>query len=82
MANIKGCMLSQSNDWETPADLFARLDGMFHFQLDPCADESNAKCERYFTKADDGLKQSWGGGCYFLQSTVWARTAEMGSQGV
>lgn len=31
----------------------------FHFTLDPCADIINHKCERYFTKEDDGLQQSW-----------------------
>jgi site-specific DNA-methyltransferase (adenine-specific) len=32
---------------------------VFHFTLDPCATAANAKCKRYFTSADDGLKQDW-----------------------
>ena len=52
---------SQTDQWATPQDFFDALDAEFHFTLDPCADETNHKCERYFTKADDGLKQSWGG---------------------
>lgn len=33
----------------------------FHFNLDPCADEQNHKCEKYFTKEDNGLSKDWGG---------------------
>ena len=55
---------SDSDDWETPLDLFRELDHVFHFDLDPCATTENAKCERHFTTADDGLKQHWEG-------TVW-----------
>jgi site-specific DNA-methyltransferase (adenine-specific) len=42
-------------------DLFARLDAEFHFDLDPCASAENAKCPRYFTAKEDGLKQEWTG---------------------
>jgi phage N-6-adenine-methyltransferase len=31
------------------------------FTLDVAAAAHNTKCERYFTKADDGLSQSWAG---------------------
>jgi phage N-6-adenine-methyltransferase len=41
--------------------LFARLHARFQFDLDPCASAENAKCERYFTRAEDGLKQEWTG---------------------
>lgn len=34
--------------WETPPELFDRLDKVFRFDLDPCAEPSTAKCERYF----------------------------------
>jgi phage N-6-adenine-methyltransferase len=37
------------------------LNKQFHFTLDACATQQNAKCVRYFTKADDGLKQEWTG---------------------
>jgi len=55
---------SASEEWETPDDLFAELDGIFHFDLDACASPENAKCERYFTREQDALKQEWKG-------TVW-----------
>lgn len=56
---------SQTDQWETPQDFFDQLDNEFHFTLDPCADEANRKCERYFTKEQDGLKQSWAGEIVF-----------------
>lgn len=61
MANIKACFSSKSNEWATPADLFKALDEEFHFNLDPCCTHENAKCERHFTIAENGLIQDWGG---------------------
>lgn len=52
---------SKSDNWATPDDLFKELDKEFHFNLDPCADEYNHKCDKYFTKEQNGLLQSWGG---------------------
>jgi phage N-6-adenine-methyltransferase len=34
------------------------------FDIDVCADASNAKCAYYFTPAQDGLLQVWRGTCY------------------
>jgi phage N-6-adenine-methyltransferase len=45
--------------WETPLDLYKELDAEFHFELGPAASDSNAKTPRWFTKEQDGLKQSW-----------------------
>lgn len=56
---------SKTDQWATPQDFFDQLDAEFHFDLDPCADESNHKTERYFTKEMDGLSQNWGGVEYF-----------------
>ena len=53
---------SETDQWATPAALFSELDREFHFNLDPCADAHNHKCAKYFTKEDNGLSQSWGGG--------------------
>ena len=52
---------SKTDQWSTPQDFFDALNREFSFTLDPCADESNHKCEKFFTKEDDGLSQSWGG---------------------
>jgi len=56
-----GVFSSAADDWTTPDDLFARLDSEFHFTLDPCAYPETAKCDRYFTKVEDGLSQNWTG---------------------
>lgn len=63
--NIDVMYMSQSNEWSTPQDFFDGLNEEFHFDLDPCADETNHKCEKYFTKEDDGLSQNWGGNRVF-----------------
>ena len=59
--NTEVMFSSKAMDWATPQKFFDQLDSEFPFTLDPCADETNHKCARYFTAADDGLKQSWGG---------------------
>lgn len=55
---------SNSDDWETPRDFFKELNAEFKFTLDPCATKETAKCAKYFTKAQDGLKQPWVGRIY------------------
>lgn len=55
---------SESEMWETPKELFKRLDKEFHFTTDVCAIEENAKCENYFSSVDDGLQQDWKGICW------------------
>lgn len=51
----------KSDEWETPQDLFDKLNETYHFDLDVCATEQNAKCDRFFDAEQDGLKKSWGG---------------------
>jgi len=46
--------------WETPQPFFDELDAEFGFTLDVAAAHGNQKCERYFTRWEDGLKQDWG----------------------
>lgn len=62
MANITGCLSSKTDDWATPQDFFDKLNAEFHFDLDPCADENNHKCDLFYTKEQDGLSKEWGGG--------------------
>jgi phage N-6-adenine-methyltransferase len=57
---------SKTDDWSTPPDLYEELNNEFHFTLDPCADDTNHKTERYFTKEMDGLAQSWDGETVFM----------------
>jgi len=60
-----GMVSSVTAEWETPQDLFDRLDREFCFELDACATAENAKCAQYFTKEHDGLRQEWLG-CAFV----------------
>ena len=62
---------SQKMDWATPQDFFEELDKEFHFTLDSCADESNHKCDKYFTKEINGLIQNWWGTQRVLQPSLW-----------
>jgi len=50
---------STKEEWETPPEFFKELDSKFWFTLDPCATKKNAKCDRFFTKEVDGLRQDW-----------------------
>jgi phage N-6-adenine-methyltransferase len=50
---------SKSVEWETPQDFFDTLDKEFGFTLDVCATPQNAKCDRFFTKEQNGLAQDW-----------------------
>ena len=70
--NTKVMFSSQTDQWATPQDFFDKLNEEFHFNLDPCADESNHKCDLYYTKEQDGLKQKWGVSG-ILQSSIWSR---------
>ena len=56
---------SKKMDYETPQPLFNDLDKEFGFTIDVCADEHNHKCERYYTKEQDGLRQDWTGEIVF-----------------
>lgn len=50
---------SATDEWPTPQRLFDALRMEFPFTLDPCATEENAKCQRFFTRLEDGLRQDW-----------------------
>ena len=64
MANFFGKFNSNKQEWETPLDLFEKLNHEFNFTLDLAADSTNHKCENYFTEQDDALQQSWHGTCW------------------
>lgn len=50
---------SETGEHPTPQWIFDELNTIFHFDLDVCATAENAKCEKYFDVAIDGLKQDW-----------------------
>jgi hypothetical protein len=57
---------SKTDQWETPQSFFDELNKEFHFTLDPCADEHNYKCKKFFTREQNGLLQDWGGDSVFV----------------
>jgi len=61
MSINKGMMSSNTDQWATPQMFFDEVNAEFQFDVDVCADHNNAKCDLYFTKEMDGLKQNWGG---------------------
>lgn len=77
---IQTLMSSERMDWETPPELFDPLNEEFHFTLDVCATAQNAKCTRFFTPEEDGLKQKWTGVCwmnppYGREMKAWMKKA-------
>lgn len=57
---------SKTPEWYTPQEFFDRLNAEFGFTLDPCCTHENAKCDRHFTREDDGLRQSWAAESVFM----------------
>lgn len=55
----QGMMSSKSDEWTTPIELFDALHNRFIFDLDAAASDENHLCDRYYTKENDGLRQSW-----------------------
>ena len=64
MAFTTGMRTSLTDLWATPQYVFDVLNEEFKFELDVCANDENHKCEKYFTKEDDGLSQTWDGRCW------------------
>ena len=60
----KGMMTSATPEWATPQWLFDQLNEIFMFDIDVCSTHENAKCERHFTKEEDGLSKDW-------KETIW-----------
>jgi phage N-6-adenine-methyltransferase len=65
MSINKGLMTSITDQWATPQDFFDQQNALHGpFDVDVCADATNAKCAVYFDKDADGLKQTWAGKCW------------------
>ena len=59
-------MFSSKTDlWSTPQSFYDNLNKEFNFTLDPCATKDNHKCDKFYTKEDDGLSKSWIGESVF-----------------
>ena len=57
---------SNTDMWATPQYVFDELNKEFNFTLDPCATKENAKCKKFFTEKEDGLKQDWSDEVVFM----------------
>lgn len=80
MSINQGLFTSNTDLWATPQAFFNKYNDIYHFTLDVCATPENAKCERYFTKEEDGLKQEWTGVCwmnppYGREISKWVKKA-------
>ena len=79
--NMMNVHFSSATDLHaTPQDFFDKLNAEFGFELDVCAIPENAKCSKFFTPEQDGLKQEWGGACwmnppYGREIGAWMRKA-------
>lgn len=77
---------SRTEEWATPQNFYDKLNDEFHFNLDPCSNDQNHKCDKYYTKEQDGLKQDWGGHRVFCNPpygrniTEWCKKAYLESQ--
>jgi phage N-6-adenine-methyltransferase len=75
-----GMFTSVTDEWETPREFFDAVNAVYRFDLDVCATCANAKCGRYFTKAENGLTQIWSGVCWINppcghEISLWVRKA-------
>ncbi len=77
----KAVLSTGKDDWETPPEFFDELNNEFHFTIDPCANEKNHKCERYYTVADNGLLQDWAGEVVFCNPPYSPKTKTNPGQG-
>lgn len=59
MKGAKTLFSSANNEWGTPQFLFEELNDKYHFTLDPCSTDENAKCSKHYTIEDNGLSKEW-----------------------
>ncbi len=52
---------STNQEWETPDDLFEKVDSIFHFTRDVCASAENTKCKEFWSIEDSCLDKEWDG---------------------
>lgn len=79
MANHKKGRLPESDERETPPELFARLHEQHRFTLDAAAAPDNAKLPRYNCK-DGGFRHTWKGervwlNCPYSDIGTWVAQA-------
>ena len=45
-----GLFTSTTDLWSTPKYFYNKYNDQYHFELDVCADDTNHKCNKYFTR--------------------------------
>jgi phage N-6-adenine-methyltransferase len=75
------------DEYGTPQDLFDYYDRIYKFTCDVASSKPLAKCQHYFDKEIDGLKQTWAGVCWmnppYSDLGQWVKKAyESAQQGV
>lgn len=50
---------SKSQTWNTPKELFDKLNSVWNFEIDTACERSTALCKQFFTPETDGLSSSW-----------------------
>lgn len=82
-AKNNGRYNGNGRNWITPPEVFNALHAEFDFTLDPCATPASAKCDKFFTEADNGLEQSWADHRVFMNPPygrevyAWTRKARL-----
>ena len=64
--NTEVMFSSKDMTLETPPEFYDRLNKEFNFTLDPCCTKKTAKCDKYYTKKEDGLIKDWIGEIVFV----------------
>lgn len=64
MAFFKNKFDSIKQDWNTPKNLFNKINQEFNFTCDLSASADNTLCEKYFTREDNALSKKWEGICW------------------
>lgn len=60
-ATMAAMTSSEFEAWQTPRDLFDKLNAEFGFTLDATASKENTLCPAFFDIETDAMKQQWSG---------------------
>jgi phage N-6-adenine-methyltransferase len=64
---------TRQDEWQTPPDLYRKLNDEFHFTIDAAATGSNALCVQFFSKENSAFDQGWWGPVWAFCNPPYAR---------
>lgn len=64
MADLNTKFESNSQEWETPQNLFDALNREFDFEFDLAANDKNKKCDKFYSRSNSALNKTWIGTCW------------------